>query len=338
MSRLLALALVLTTLGPAAWAAGPPTVNYQGVLRSATDAPLSGTYDMTFRFMDAASGGTEILVDRHQASSGNAVTVSGGLFNVELGGGTIADGSGPGSYLSLDGVFRDYGTVWLEVVIGVDDRVPLGDDLIRTNPWRQICALRIQSSTGVAYVGTGWFIGPSVLATAGHCVFLRDDGGWAASIDVIPGLAGTIEPYGRATATRFASVTGWRDSGSGDFDYGVIFLDDPGLGSRVGNFAVETETDADLTGALSRISGYPYDLEEATRQYYHERPLKSVTPTRLKYDIDTFGGQSGSPIWQQTTELGLIAVGIHTTGGVSSNSGTRINQDVLDNLATWTRE
>ena len=124
MSRLLALALVLTTLGPAAWAAGPPTVNYQGVLRSATDAPLSGTYDMTFRFMDAASGGTEILVDRHQASSGNAVTVSGGLFNVELGGGTIADGSGPGSYLSLDGVFRDYGTVWLEVVIGVETLAP----------------------------------------------------------------------------------------------------------------------------------------------------------------------------------------------------------------------
>jgi len=68
------------------------------------------------------------------------------------------------------------------------------------------------------------------------------------------------------------------------------------------------------------------------------RPMMAVTDAQLVYDIDTFGGQSGSPIWQQTTELGLIAVGIHTTGGVSSNSGTRINQDVLDNLATWTRE
>jgi len=69
----------------------------------------------------------------------------------------------------------------LEVVIGVDDRVPLGDDLIRTNPWRQICALRIQSSTGVAYVGTGWFIGPSVLAT-----------GWGSGA----GSDGTSRPLG----------------------------------------------------------------------------------------------------------------------------------------------
>ncbi len=210
--------------------------------------------------------------------------------------------------------------------------------MIRTNPWRQICALRIQSSTGVAYVGTAWFIGPSVLATAGHCVFLRDDGGWAASIDVIPGLAGTIEPYGRATATRFASVAGWRDSGSADFDYGVIFLDDAALGSRVGNFSVETESDADLTDALSRISGYPYDKEEATRQYYHERPLKGVTPTRLKYDIDTFGGQSGSPVWRQVEGRGAVAVGIHTTGTVLGNSATRIIDPVLENLATWSEE
>jgi glutamyl endopeptidase len=66
--------------------------------------------------------------------------------------------------------------------------------------------------------------------------------------------------------------------------------------------------------------------------------MAGVTDTRLIYDIDTFGGQSGSPIWQQTAEAGLIAVGIHTTGGVSSNSGTRITADVLGNLVKWTTE
>lgn len=223
----------------------------------------------------------------------------------------------------------------LEVVLGVDDRVALGDDLVRTNPWRQICALRITSPSGVAYVGTAWFIAPSVLATAGHCVFLREDGGFAASIEVIPGLAGAMEPYGRVSATRYACVDGWRDTGGRDFDYGVIYLDGSDLGTRVGNFAVETAPDADLVGAVCRISGYPYDRDDATRQYYHERPLLSVTPTRLNYDIDTFGGQSGSPIWLQVAGRGAVAVGIHTTGTATGNSGTRISDAVLDNLFTW---
>src|SRR5262245_54579695 len=35
-------------------------INYQGVLRDQNDLPLSGTYDMTFRFMDAATAGNTI--------------------------------------------------------------------------------------------------------------------------------------------------------------------------------------------------------------------------------------------------------------------------------------
>ena len=53
-----------------------PFVNFQGVLRDAADRPLSGTYDMTFRFFNAASGGNEILVDRHLAAGTGAVQVS----------------------------------------------------------------------------------------------------------------------------------------------------------------------------------------------------------------------------------------------------------------------
>jgi V8-like Glu-specific endopeptidase len=229
-------------------------------------------------------------------------------------------------------------TAILEAVLGNDDRVKLADVLTRTNPWRQICSLRILAATGSVYVGTGWFIGQRILATAGHCVYLRNEGGWAVSIDVVPGRFGSAEPYGRARATRFAAVDGWVDTGGRDFDYGVIFLADATLGSKVGNFAVEASPDDELTGATSRISGYPADLERAAFQYYHERPLLSVTSTRLNYDIDTFGGQSGSPIWRQVEGSPAVAIGIHTTGGLTSNSGTRISEAVLDNLIRWNEE
>jgi hypothetical protein len=115
------LAILFVALPGALLAVSPPAlINYQGVLRSAADEPLTGTYDMTFRFFDAASAGNEVLVDQHLAANTQAVMVDGGMFSVGLGGGAVADGSGPGTYTSLANVFRDFGSVWLEVQVGAE--------------------------------------------------------------------------------------------------------------------------------------------------------------------------------------------------------------------------
>jgi hypothetical protein len=118
MKRLvLALAVTVSSV----LAADPPTlVNYQGVLRDALDKPRTGTFDMVFRFYDALTAGNEILVDAHTGGGGNAVTVSGGLFNAQLGGGTVTDGSGAGTYASLADVFRDYGAAYLQITVGAE--------------------------------------------------------------------------------------------------------------------------------------------------------------------------------------------------------------------------
>jgi hypothetical protein len=121
----LAAAIVLVVAVSSVPAADPPAlVNYQGVLRDASDKPRAGTFDMVFRFYDALSAGSEILVDAHTGGGGNAVIVSGGLFNVQLGGGTLTDGSGAGTYASLDQVFRDYGTVYLQITVGAETLSP----------------------------------------------------------------------------------------------------------------------------------------------------------------------------------------------------------------------
>lgn len=223
----------------------------------------------------------------------------------------------------------------LEVVLGNDDRVKVTRDSLADNPWRQICSLRIRSKSDRVYVGTGWYIGPKTLATAGHCVFLQDDGGWAKSIEVIPARFGSTGEFGTLKAKRFSSVDGWTVQRLRDFDYGVIHLDSDRVGQQIGNFEVAAFPDAVLNAVNAKISGYPADRDQAQFQYFHERPIQSVTPTRLAYDIDTFGGQSGSPIWQDTVENGLVAIGIHTTGAISGNSGTRINEHVITNLISW---
>ncbi len=121
--RSLPLVLILASLATPA-ATPPAQVNYQGVLRSASDAPLTGTYDMVFSFWDAATAGNEILDDAHTGASGSAVSVSGGLFNVALGSGAVTDGPGPGTYTALDQVFRDYASVWLQVKVGTETLSP----------------------------------------------------------------------------------------------------------------------------------------------------------------------------------------------------------------------
>ena len=120
MKSMVILALIALALTSLAAAADPPErINYQGVLRNNADAPLDGTFAMTFRFFNAASGGDEILVDTQ-----GSVTVSGGLFNVELGGGTITDGSGPGIFTSLAAVFAEYSDLYLQVEVNGETLVP----------------------------------------------------------------------------------------------------------------------------------------------------------------------------------------------------------------------
>jgi glutamyl endopeptidase len=84
-------------------------------------------------------------------------------------------------------------------------------------PWRMICALRMRGQSGAGALGTGWFIGPRTVLTAGHCVYSTSFfDGWASSIEVIPGLVGggsdpSLRRYGSVTSSRLTSVKHIRD-------------------------------------------------------------------------------------------------------------------------------
>jgi len=101
-----------------------PFMDYQGVLRDDAGAPLDGSFNMVFRFFDAETAGSEILVDQHLAAGTGAVSVSGGLFTVKLGGGAVVDGSGGGTYASLAEVFRDFEPVYLELQVSGETLSP----------------------------------------------------------------------------------------------------------------------------------------------------------------------------------------------------------------------
>ncbi|WP_380167773.1 trypsin-like serine peptidase [Jannaschia sp. R86511] len=222
-----------------------------------------------------------------------------------------------------------------ESVLGTDDRVRVEDTA--AYPWRVHASLLITAADGSSWVGTGWFIGPRTLVTAGHCVYITGSNvpgrdGWARSIQVMPGRQGSTLPYGSVTSTSFRSVRGWTVDGSEHFDYGAIVLPTP-LGSTVGWFGYGVYSDAQLQDSTVNVSGYPGDKPAGT-QWYHANRVSGVNATKVFYTADTMGGQSGSAVYQ-LRDGARYAVAVHAYGGASANSGTRINRQVFDNLGRW---
>ena len=224
-----------------------------------------------------------------------------------------------------------------ETVHGMDDRVKISAPRTSNYPWRVHCSLLIKAADNSNWIGTGWFISPNVLITAGHVVHIKGSGvpgrdGWVNEIRVIPGRDGTSKPYGEALSTKFFSVRGWTENGNGEYDYAAIVLDEK-LGKRTGWFGFGLYGDDDLKRTTANISGYPGDKPSGT-QWYAARRVDSVGPRKVFYDVDTAGGQSGSAVYR-IKDGSRYGIAVHAYGGAVVNSGTRINRAVFDNMQAW---
>jgi glutamyl endopeptidase len=84
-------------------------------------------------------------------------------------------------------------------------------------------------------------------------------------------------------------------------------------------------------------AGYPVDKRRDYLYWAYDRIVR-VHARRLEYLHDTFGGQSGSPIWVRWRQFRTI-VGIHTTRDVPgppvANTGVRITPAVLRDIRRW---
>lgn len=222
----------------------------------------------------------------------------------------------------------------IEVIIGDDDRVRINGTT--QVPWRRFCALRMTFPSGRTYRGTGWFVGPRAVVTAGHCVYLHAQGGWAQKMEVIPGMNGTSRPYGSAQAVSQRSVGGWVNGKKPESDYGCVVLPAGAFGGRnLGRFGFAALPTATLLARPAILAGYPGDKPFA-ELWGMKRAIKSVTAKTLVYDIDTMGGQSGAPVYIKRNGVRYV-VGIHNYGASSGNSATRVTEAVYRRLLAWSQ-
>jgi V8-like Glu-specific endopeptidase len=165
---------------------------------------------------------------------------------------------------------------------------------------------------------------------------MHDQGGWARSIEVIPGSSGTERPFGQAAATTFRSVAGWVTSRNPETDFGCIVLPMGAFGGRnLGSFGFAAWDAQELVAHSAVLAGYPGDKPFAEMWGMAQR-IQTVTANTLRYQIDTYGGQSGTAVYIKRNDQRYV-VGIHNYGAAGGNSATRVTRPVYERLLAWSQ-
>ena len=155
----------------------------------------------------------------------------------------------------------------------------------------------------------------------------------------MPGRDGDKEPFGFAWAADYWVPDGWIDTNGGsEWDWGVIKLPNSDLSRAIGGnwfiIAALQKSTLDHPHFRPAIAGYAGDKPLGTMWGDYRENFLTVSDDLLTYEIDTFGGQSGSAVFSANLDepFRLSIAGIHVRGGRTTNEATRISQFLIDDL------
>ncbi len=138
----LGMLLLLIFIG--VFASGTPRlINYQGKLTSDSGVALNGNYDITFRIYDVETGGTPLWEEIHSGAS--AITVTNGLFDVQL-----------GTITPLTIAFDD--TYWIELEVSGETLSPRERLVAVPYAFRALWADSVEGISYVSYIDSVQYI------------------------------------------------------------------------------------------------------------------------------------------------------------------------------------
>ena len=207
-----------------------------------------------------------------------------------------------------------------ESICGRDERVRV--DPMTSQPYNWICFLSMTAHDGGKYLASGFKIHlPDVnsmaVVTSGHCTYIK--GAYAKQISVTFPGEGTVTV---GTKDLYASPE-YIANGNPDYDYGLIIL--PG-DSNEGFGWTSIISNDQLNNRLVTNCGYPGDKPRGTL-WITGGPIDKYTDYRIFYMNDTYGGQSGSPVYTWYEGYWTV-LGIHSYGGCP-NSAPRFTSEMI---------
>jgi glutamyl endopeptidase len=224
----------------------------------------------------------------------------------------------------------------IESVIGPDGRVRVND----TESYPASAIGQIELTFGPEdpmpgdFICTGWLIDPNTILSSGHCAYEPTATGDALvnSATFTPGRNGAVDPFGGCNVLQAYSPAGWRVNGKFTADWSLMHLD-CAIGDTVGWLGYFWKAGADgLKGLKVRVEGYPGDKPSGT-QWKMNGTISASNKNMAYYTMDTFGGQSGSPVFVPNRgTCGPCGAAIHSYGvglpgpGATRNAGPRITK------------
>ena len=165
---------------------------------------------------------------------------------------------------------------------------------------------------------TGTFISHNTVLTAGHCV--HGQSGWYSKLNIH--RAKDCDPNKGQVHTWKSAITlrAWINNPRPENDIGWIIVNTPSPVKMSFTFMTPPARTTTIY-----IYGYPADFRRWCL-YGTNCPLAQVLDKRLRYTCDTYGGNSGSPVYYNKTGVYTI-IGVHAYGisiQQRKNSGTRM--------------
>jgi V8-like Glu-specific endopeptidase len=201
-------------------------------------------------------------------------------------------------------------------------------------PFSAICKLYMTFG-GQNYVGSGFYIAPDRILTAGHCV--KDINGVASQIRVVPGLnslATPSEPFGEFTITNTACFiphpnwTGDENNYHPDFDMGLIKVDPGTQGPPNGlyfglNFTPQSYPNVSVAGYPARLFQSSDPTPDDTRQHVDTDFIREVSSDAdmdvVDYNAIMGYGSSGGPVFIAGTEDPVRQQCLQTADAIAVN-------------------
>lgn len=182
---------------------------------------------------------------------------------------------------------------------------------------------KVHLSAGHCY-GTGQVLAFEVPSSAANCALAFPPPSKQFAIDTASSqsadtIIGNDYWAFRCFPNSTTGLTSFQEQGSA-FDLAVAL---PALNTTLRNYGygldgTDTNSAAGGNASCSCASANGTGTRNQVQQT-HTGPLVSISGNRLNYAFDTCGGNSGSPVIDNTTGL---AIGIHTNGGCTTTAGT----------------
>lgn len=216
------------------------------------------------------------------------------------------------------------------MVFGIDNRVKISSSSTGVGSYVQVVSVY---ADGYATQSSGVLIGSNDVLTAAHAIYDADHQGYAVDVTVTPSKFGALEPYSNVSANNLFVSSSWIASSSSLGDYGVISLSDAvGFESGWSDYSYVSSPQT-LSGTTLISYGYPGDLNSGDWLYRTWGTVDNIYNNYILQftdDMDTYFGQSGSPVM-----LGDSVIGIVTSQTSTTNNILSLNSFSYADISAW---